>query len=117
MINCGEKTMRTLSSLIASLSVFFLLSSPAMATPVTKADLSGKKFCWNDGGTENYQADGQYFSTHDGKGTWAVTPNGVQISTNQIKGLADMQKLPDGTFTATWLVNGKPKVWTGHYCE
>lgn len=110
--------MRTLLSLVAvSAGVFSLLSSPAMATPVANADLSGKKFCWNDGGTETYYANGRYSSSHDGEGTWAVTEKGVQISTNQISGLADMQKQADGTFTATWLVNGKPQTWTGHYCE
>jgi hypothetical protein len=88
-----------------------------MATPVTHADLSDKKFCWNDGGTENHYADGTHISTHDGKGTWSVTDKGVQITNNQISGLADMQKLEDGTFTATWLVDGKPKSWTGRYCE
>jgi hypothetical protein len=110
--------MRTPLSIVAvSLSVSFLLSSPATATPVNSADLSGKKFCWNDGGTENYYADGRYSSTRDGEGTWVITGKGVQISTNQISGLADMQKLSDGTFTATWLVKGKPETWTGHYCE
>ena len=88
-----------------------------MATPVTRADLSGKKFCWNDGGTENYYADGTYVSTHDGKGTWSVESKGVQITTNQISGLADMQRLADGEFTATWMVDGRPKTWTGRYCE
>lgn len=91
--------------------------SSAWATSVTHADLSGKKFCWNDGGTEFYNADGTYVSTHDGKGTWSVVEKGVQITTNQISGLADMQKLEDGTFTATWMVDGKPMTWTGHYCE
>ena len=110
--------MRTPLSLIAaSASVSLFLLSPAMATPVTNADLSGKKFCWNDGGSETYYVDGKYSSTHDGVGTWEVTAKGVQISTNQISGLADMQKLPDGSFTATWIVDGKPKTWTGHYCE
>jgi hypothetical protein len=28
-----------------------------------------------------------------------------------------MQKLADETFTATWIVDGKPKTWTGRYCE
>src|ERR1700722_6138288 len=93
------------------------LSSTAMATPVTRADLSGKKFCWNDGGTENYYADGTYVSTHDGKGTWSIESKGVQITTNQISGLADMQRLADGEFTATWMVDGRPKTWTGRYCE
>ncbi len=110
--------MRTPLSLLAvAAGVFSLLLSPAMATPVINADLSGKTFCWNDGGTETYYASGKYSSSHDGEGTWVVTEKGVQISTNQISGLADMQKLPDGSFTATWLVDGKPKTWTGHYCE
>jgi hypothetical protein len=105
------------SSSAVSLTLLSAMASPALAAPVTDADLSGKKFCWNDGGTENYDADGKYHSTHDGTGTWVVTPAGVQISTNQISGLADMQKLPDGSFTATWMVDGKPKTWTGRYCE
>ncbi|MGD0188262.1 MAG: hypothetical protein ABSC25_23860 [Roseiarcus sp.] len=110
--------MRTPFSLLAvGLAASFLTLSQAMATPVTSADLSGKKFCWNDGGTENYDADGKYSSTNDGVGTWVVTPKGVQISTNQISGLADMQKLADGTFTATWIVDGKPETWTGRYCQ
>ncbi len=110
--------MRTRISLIAvGLGASLLSLSPAIAAPVTNADLSGKKFCWNDGGTENYYADGKYSSSNDGKGTWAVTDKGVQISTDRISGLADMQKLSDGTFTATWLVNGKPQTWTGHYCQ
>ena len=110
--------MRTPLSLVAvGLGVSLLLLSPAAATPVTNADLSGKKFCWDGGGTENYYADGKYLSSVDGHGTWVITKDGVQISTNQITGLADMQRLPDGTFTSTWIVNGKPKTWTGRYCK
>src|SRR5271166_771580 len=109
--------MRTPLLLVGvSLGVSLLLLSPAAATPVTNADLSGKKFCWNGGGTEIYDADGKYLSSVDGHGTWVITPEGVQISTNQISGLADMQRLADRTFTSTWIVNGKPKTWTGHYC-
>jgi hypothetical protein len=110
--------MRTpILTVAVGLGLVLSLASSAMATPVSKADLAGKKFCWNDGGTENYYADGRYSSTHDGEGTWVVTDKGVQISTNTISGLADMQKLPDGTVTATWQVDGKPKTWTGHLCE
>ena len=94
-----------------------LVAAPAIAKPVTVADLSGKKFCWNDGGTEKYSSDGKYSSTHDGEGTWVLTDKGVSISTNQIVGVADMQKLDDGSFSATWIVDGKPKTWTGRYCE
>jgi uncharacterized protein with FMN-binding domain len=101
----------------SGISVFILLSSSAMATPVTSADLSGKKFCWDGGGTENYYADGKYVSSVDGTGTWVVVKDGVEIKTNQITGLAEMQKLRDGTFTSTWIVDGKPKTWTGRVCQ
>jgi hypothetical protein len=110
--------MRTPLSLFALVGVISIaFSSSAIATPVTNLELSGKEFCWNDGGTENYYPGGKYSSTHDGHGTWAITDKGVQIDTNQISGLADMQKLPDGTFTATWLVDGKAKTWIGHYLQ
>jgi hypothetical protein len=110
--------MRAAPSVFAfGLSLALMASLPAAATPVTQSDLAGKKFCYMDGGTEIYYADGKYVSSNDGKGTWAITDRGVQITTNQITGLADMQRLPDGTFAATWIVDGKPKTWTGHYCD
>jgi hypothetical protein len=110
--------MRTLPLLLPfGFGLSLAAMTPAMATPVTSADLAGKKFCYMDGGTEMYFADGKYVSSNDGTGTWAITDKGVQITTNQIAGLADMQKLADGTFAATWIVDGKPKTWTGHYCE
>jgi hypothetical protein len=106
-----------LSILVIGLGAFFLWLSSASATPVTNADLAGKKFCYDGGGTENYYADGRYVSSVDGTGTWTIEKDGVLIKTDQITGLADMQKLPDGKFTSTWIVNGKPKTWTGHYCD
>ena len=99
------------------LSLAFALGVSAQAKPVTVSDLSGKKFCWNDGGTETYSSDGSYSSTHDGHGTWRITAQGVDIRTNQIAGVADMQRLQDGSFAATWIVDGKPKTWTGRYCD
>jgi hypothetical protein len=108
---------RSLSIAMVSLGVFLAPISTAMATPVGRADLSGKKFCWDGGGTENYYADGKYVSSVDGTGTWVIVRDGVEIKTNQITGLANMQKLPGGEFTSTWLVDGKPKTWTGRYCD
>ena len=32
----------------------------ALADPVTKADLAGKKICWSDGGTPTYGKNGVY---------------------------------------------------------
>jgi hypothetical protein len=101
----------------AAFSLAFAFGSPAEAKPVTVSDLAGRKFCWNDGGTEIYSANGKYLSTHDGHGTWRVIAGGVDIRTNQITGVADMQRLDDGSFTSTWIVEGKPKTWTGRYCD
>lgn len=110
--------MRTpLSIATLGLGVFVLFHAEASAAPVTSADLAGKKFCWNGGGTENYYANRRYVSSVDGVGTWEIVTNGVLIKTNQITGLANMQKLPHGNFTSTWIVNGKPKTWTGRYCK
>ena len=109
--------MRTLLVAQIVISACFVLSSPTMAASVSNADLSGKKFCWDGGGTETYYADGRYVSSVDGTGTWAMVKDGVSIETNQITGVADMQKLPNGAFTSTWIVDGKPMTWTGHYCE
>jgi hypothetical protein len=92
-------------------------SPSALATPVTYVDLSGKKLCQDDGGNEKYRTDRKYFSSRDGTGTWLVASTGVQINSNQIKGLAGMQILPDGTFASTWMFDGKPKAWVGHYCQ
>jgi hypothetical protein len=39
-----------------------------------------------------------------GTGTWEIVKDGVEIRTNQITGLADMQKLPGATFTSTWII-------------
>lgn len=55
-----EKSVRTLAVPAAFGSALFIISlMPAIAAPVTSADLSGKKFCWDGGGTENYYADGK----------------------------------------------------------
>jgi len=109
--------MHTPFALVAiCFGVSLVMVSTATATPVTNADLSGKKICY-DNGTETYYPDGKYLSTTDGSGTWIITDNGVEIKTNQITGLADMQKLAGGVVTSTWIVDGKPKTWTGRYCD
>ncbi|HEY3622489.1 MAG TPA: hypothetical protein VGL12_08865 [Roseiarcus sp.] len=47
-------------------------SAAALAEPVTKADLAGKKICWNDGIT-TFGKDGSFHSTRFSDGTWSLT--------------------------------------------
>jgi hypothetical protein len=46
---------------------------PALAGPVTDADLRGKTVCWSYGGTRNiYRKDGSFDSNLVGHGTWRL---------------------------------------------
>jgi hypothetical protein len=75
-----ESDMRKpLSAVAITVGFSLLLLSPAIARPVTSADLSGKKICWNTGDVENYYAGGKYSSPSWGDGTWVVTAAGVEI--------------------------------------
>jgi hypothetical protein len=95
------------------LSLAFL--SSAWATPVTSADLSGKKICWDNGSASSYGRGGKYSNNLSGEGTWAVTAAGVQIHTERYDYVAAVQKLPDGTFQA--VVGGAAIKATGKYCN
>jgi hypothetical protein len=45
--------------------------------PVTFQDLVGKTFCWGNGNTVLYKADGQFQNNHGGHGTWVIVEPGV----------------------------------------
>jgi len=108
-----------------SLGFSFLLLSPAIARPVTSADLSGKKICWNDGDVQTYYAGGKYSSTGEGNGTWAVTGAGFEVKAQNATWAADIERLADGTFTSDiagpgWSATAAPgssQHYTGHYCK
>lgn len=82
---------------------------------MTSADLSGKTICWDNGSASTYGRGGLYSNTLIGQGTWSVTANGVQIHTALYSYLADVQKLPDGTFHA--VVVGRGIESAGKYCN
>lgn len=95
------------------LSLAFL--SPASAAPVTAADLSGKKICWDNGSASSYGRGGQYSNNLSGEGTWALTGGGVHIHTDRYDYVATIQKLPGGTFQA--VINGAGIKSSGTYCN
>jgi hypothetical protein len=95
------------------LSLAFL--SPAFAAAVTSADLSGRTICWDNGSQSTYGRGGKYSNNLVGEGTWSVTGGGVQIHTDLYSYVADVQKLPDGTFHA--VVMGRGIETAGKYCK
>ena len=98
-----------------------LLAPPAIAKPVGRADISGKKICWSSGAEETYSASGKLSSTASGPGTWEFIADGtIAVITQQGNWSWAMQKQADGTFTEdTAVSNGLPNSfhYTGHYCK
>ena len=108
--------MQKLLSLLGAavlLSLAFL--APASAAPVTAADLSGKKICWNNGSASVYGRGGKYSNNLSGEGTWSVTGAGVHVHTDRYDYMAAVQKLPDGSFQAVIIGAGIKS--TGTYCK
>jgi len=97
-----EEKMRTRFSVITvGLSFSFLLVSPAIASPVTSADIEGKKICWSGGETETYYPGGKLTDSEQGDGTWEITGDRFKYNFTDkgVGGTADFQKLDDGTFS------------------
>lgn len=103
------------------LSLAFI--SPALAAPVTSADLEGKKICWENSLGKNvatYGPGDKYSSTSNGKGTWTITKLGVEVHVdgNFPYQRYAQEKLPDGTLTSQLLYpTGLDLRSTGKYCK
>jgi hypothetical protein len=93
--------------------------SAALAAPVTAADLTGKKICWDNGNVSTFLPGGKFSSNRSGNGTWAMTAGGVETHTEHWSGVsANFEKMPDGTFQQTGSgKSGKPWILTGRYCN
>jgi|SRR6516164_216275 hypothetical protein len=52
----------------------------ALAGPVTKADLAGKKICWSTGGSPTYGKYGAYDEEILGHGTWRLAGDRLSVS-------------------------------------
>jgi hypothetical protein len=100
------------------------LTSSAIARPVTTADLVGKKICWSNTvwgeDTAVYLPGNKVIGSVYGVGAWEITALGVELRNSWFTTLANIQKLPDGTFTSDYLAGGYPGVAvhsTGKYCK
>jgi hypothetical protein len=92
---------KTFVPVAAGSAIALAFLSPATASMVTTADLSGKTICWDEGWKDTYAPGGKLHSTRYGEGTWSATANGVEILAQSWPGLKTIEKLPDGTFKFT----------------
>ena len=53
--------------------------APALAGPVTKADLAGRKICWSSGGSPTYGKNGAYHEDILGHGTWRLAGDQLTV--------------------------------------
>jgi hypothetical protein len=74
-----------------------LIIASAFSAPVTSADLSGKKICWDYGLVSTFFPGGKYYANMAGNGTWRVTSVGVEIRAEHYNGIYDIDKQLDGT--------------------
>ena len=89
-------------------------SAPAIARPVTAADLSGRSVCWSNGDKETYSPGGKYRSSAYGPGAWQFISAGVvAVQAQSTQWSSAIEKLPDGSLHAT----ASSGQWTGRYCK
>jgi hypothetical protein len=84
-------------SFVGSAAAMPLIIASAFSAPVTSADLSGKKICWDYGLVSTFFPGGKYYANMAGNGTWRVTSVGVEIRAEHYNGIYDIDKQPDGT--------------------
>jgi hypothetical protein len=78
----------------------------SFAEPVTKADLAGKKICWNDGIT-TFGKDGSFDSSRYAHGTWSLTGDRLVVRGTEGGFTATIIK-QNGTFHVVGYVAGNP---------
>jgi hypothetical protein len=103
---------------LAALSVLIFLPSHAMAKPLTRADIEGKKICWPDGDFKIFSPGGKVYNPKVGDGTWSIDKAGV-ISVKFPYGVVGVvTDAGGGTFvyTGSW-INGQKISVAGALCN
>jgi hypothetical protein len=93
-------------------------SLPALAGPVTDADLRGKKICWSTGIISTFGKDGSIDSNRSGHGTWSLS--GDQLTLIMANGNSvDTITKDGGTFhrTRRGSKSGQNVESWGSYCN
>jgi hypothetical protein len=95
-------------------------AAAALAGPVTKADLAGKKICWSDGGTPTYSKNGAYDEKTLGHGTWSLAGGRLTVVATHGQYTGTITK-ENETFHIsgheTFNGSGKDLQASGKYCE
>jgi hypothetical protein len=95
-------------------------AAAALAAPVTKADLAGKKICWSDGGTPTYGKSGAYDEPTFGHGTWNLKGGKLSVVTSNGNYTGAVTKENDMFhFSGRMTVGGSSKDMdvSGKYCN
>jgi hypothetical protein len=93
-----------------------LVAHSALADPVTRADLAGKKICWSDGGTPTYGKNGVYDEKGFGHGNWKLAGDRITVVAGHGEYTGTMIK-ENGTFHLVGKINGNDLDATGKYCN
>jgi hypothetical protein len=112
---------KALTCVLAAVSIIaFGHPIAALAAPVTKADLAGKKICWSDGGTPTYAKNGAYDEPTFGHGAWKLKGGKLSVVTNNGNYTGTITKEND-TFhiSGHMMVGGSTKDIdsSGKYCD
>jgi hypothetical protein len=108
--------MRAILSLTFTTAIS-LIASHASARPVTTADLSGQKICWDNGSVDTFSAGGKYSSTGYGEGTWEVVSSGVEVHSARGSTIGVMDTPSRGIFNATYVNGGRTILRAGKSCK
>jgi hypothetical protein len=103
--------LRCLSSIGSAVAISLVFTASAFPAPVTTADLSGKKICWDYGLISTFFPGGKYYANMAGNGAWRVTSVGVEIRAEHYNGIYDIDQQPDGTLKSA------TKYSSGRYCK
>ena len=98
---------KRLSPLGLAFGLSFAFSCFATARPVTTEDLSGRSICFSNGSKATFFPDGKYQNNSIGKGTWAVTSDGVKVHAELTNAIFKLDIHPDGTFSDNLGLSGK----------
>ena len=114
--------MMSIKSRVAVAALFAMIWNTAAFSeegrPVTAADISGKKICWNTGHTSMFAANGQVVFDSGHHANWSVSEPGVIVTGNTER---QTVVLPDGRLQEHWFVGrsskGADKYLWGTVCK
>ena len=111
--------MKARVSLAFTLSLSLFFPTLALAKPLTKADIEGKKICWGND-WKSFSPGGKVTNNVAGEGTWSISKAGiitVRFPSGPYSGV--VRDLGGGSFeySGSWVGTSKLTVIGGAYCN